>query len=92
MVTKLPSIKARRHPAARRLWAWAYRDYVELWLLTDPIDTDTELHLYGVSFELYDRYPKTDIRFHLLNPRYFEELDPDLVIPPGAEEIPLHPA
>lgn len=76
-------------PAARGLWARNVRDYVELWLLTEPIDADTERRLYSVAASLYDWFPGAYIRFSVVNPRLFDE-ETELVgdvIPSKADSI-----
>jgi hypothetical protein len=82
----------RAEPAARQLWVDSHRDYFELWLVTEPIDTDVEDRLYEAELVLHDRFPEAYIRFHILNPRHFDPFEPADLIPPGAEEIPLRPA
>ena len=83
---------ASREPAAKRLWVAPREGYVELWLLTEPTDADTERRLYGASMELYDRFPDAHFRIGVLNPSLSEGWDPMSEIPPDAEEIPLRPA
>lgn len=82
----------RDEQAALRLWARHHRDYLEFWLLTVPIDADTERRLYAAGVELRDRFPEVNIRVRILNPRFFEHDDLTELVPAGAEEIPLRPA
>jgi hypothetical protein len=79
----------RAEPAAKQLWVDHHRDYFELWLVTEPIDADIEYRLYEAELVLHDRFPDAYIRFHVLNPRYFDPFDPADLIPASAEEIPL---
>jgi hypothetical protein len=78
--------------AVRRIWATAHRDTIELWLLTDPVDADTERRLYAAGTRLYDVFPEGNIRLHIVNPRMFDPLDLDSVIPKGTEEIVVRSA
>jgi hypothetical protein len=70
--------EARQDPVAQGVWARAVRDYIELWLLTEPIDAETERHFYGLSASLDRWFPETYIQFYLVNPRLFSE-DTELV-------------
>jgi hypothetical protein len=81
----------RHEASARRLWVSTQRDYMELWLLTDPIDGDAERRFHEAAVSLWDRYPSAYVRLHIVNPRTTELGDPADVVPNGAEEIPLHP-
>ncbi len=82
----------RAEPAARQLWIDRHRDYFELWLVTDPIEADVEHRLYEAELVLHDRFPEAYIRFHVLNPRYFDPFEPADLISADAEEIPLRHA
>jgi len=82
----------REEAAAKRLWASSHRDYFELWLVTEPIDADTQRQLYTAELVLYDRFPDVFLSVHVLNPRHFGDSDPAEMIPPDAIEIPLRPA
>ncbi len=75
--------------AAREVWAWGASDRVELWVLTEPTDADTEQRLYALSAPLDDRHPEVDLRVHVLNPAWYGESDPKVIIPSGAERIAL---
>ena len=79
----------RGEAAASRLWVSAHGDSVGLWLLTQPIDADAERRLYGATAMLHHRLLERYFRFHLLNPRMFEELVLEEEVPKEAEEVPL---
>ena len=79
----------RAESAARRLWVLVSGSTVELWLLTEPTHADTERRLYGASRLLYEAFPDTDIRVRVVNPRLFDTPEPEQLIPPGADEVPL---
>lgn len=65
--------EVRQDPAAQGVWTRAVRDYIELWLLTDPIDAETERRFYALDAPLQRFFPNTYINFHLVNPRLFDE-------------------
>ena len=78
-------------PSVSGLWVQQVHDYVELWLLTEPIDAQQELDLYAASAWLHQAYPDVNIQFHLVNPLMFETGTAYVgdVIPRDAVEIPL---
>lgn len=73
----------------KRLWADTYRDCIEFWVLTEPIPLDTERRLYGIPATLYEQFPESSIQFHLINPRYFDDLDVTDIVPASAQELRL---
>lgn len=86
-------------PAVRRLWAWTEpghiepgRDYVELWLLTDPVDPETDRRLGEAAMLLHDRFPEAYIRMHTMTTEMLGGREPTGAIRQGAEEIPLRSA
>lgn len=79
----------RGEAAAKQLWARSHRDYVELWLVTEPIEVGVDRPLYAAEDVLYDRFPEAYIHLHILNPRLFDDFDAAELVPAGAEEIPL---
>jgi hypothetical protein len=76
-------------PAVRGLWVTSHRDYVELWLVTESTDADTERRLYGLVSRLYERSPDANVRLYVISPDMFQGQAIDSVIPRRAEEIPL---
>lgn len=79
----------REDPAALDLWIRGDHDRIVIWLLTMPIDRETERRLYGRATLLYERFPRMAIEFRLINPRLFETLDLTTIIPPDAEQFHL---
>src|SRR6478735_8468581 len=77
---------------AKRLWVSEHSGLVRLWLLTKPMDGSGERRLHGLEGDLYDRFPGASFHLVLLNPRYFEDLHLEDVLPGGAEEIALSAA
>src|SRR5690348_13993683 len=77
---------------ARHLWV-SYRGGIfELWLVTEPFEgLDPMRRLHGVTAALYEQFPSTPLRLHVLNPRNYPDADPSSLIPRGAQEIPLRP-
>jgi hypothetical protein len=90
MARMLASI-LQKESVVERLWADSHRDYVEFWLLTAPTTADVERHLYTLSTQMHERYPDAVIRFHVINPRYFEDFDVTEIVPAQASEIQLLP-
>lgn len=72
--------------AVRVLLVREGRSVVELWLVTDPIDRDCELTLYGAIGPLEDQFPDAEIELHLLNAAHFT-INPLEVVPAGAEPV-----
>jgi hypothetical protein len=81
----------KAEPAVRGLWVRPVRDYVEFWLLTEPIDADAERRLYAAGTDLYERFPDANVRVRILNPRLFEPGDLTTLIPSDAQPVPLQP-
>jgi hypothetical protein len=84
--------RARNDPAVEQLWLFSYRNVVQLWILTAGLPAQEERRLYGLLDGMYARFPEADLRLHLVSPRYFDPLELDLILPPGAEEIALNAA
>lgn len=81
--------EVRQDSVAQGVWTRAVRDYIEVWLLTEPIDAETERYFYAAGALLHHWFPGAYIRFRLVNPRPFDE-DTELVgdvIPSQAESI-----
>ncbi len=76
-------------PAAQRMWVRAVRDYVELWLLTAPIDPASEAPFDEAAVAVHDRFPAAHVRFYVLNPCSFQDGDALSALPADAIEIPL---
>ena len=81
-----------REPTAQRLWVSSHRDYIELWLLSEPIDMDTRRRFFEPVAEMHDRFPDANARFHVINPSEYDGLDLRMVLPADAAEIPLRPS
>lgn len=65
--------EVRQDPRAQGVWTRAVRDYIEVWLLTEPIDAETERHFYALGASLDRWFMETYIQFYLVNPRLFSE-------------------
>ena len=77
-------------PSAREIRFRLDRGVARLWLITDPIDLDTEEHFYAVSQCLYDEFPGKLIDFQVINPSWFSPFDPATIVPSGFESIQIH--
>lgn len=82
----------RHEPSVLRMWVSSHRGVVSFWLLTPEIEAEEERHLYGLSGDLQDRFPDAFFHVHLINPRYYEWFDLDMLLPQGAEEFALRVA
>jgi hypothetical protein len=71
------------------LWMTRDRDVITFWVLTCPLETDTQLTLYEHSAALYDELPGIVFEIHVLNPAWFAEGDALSALPPDAQSIPL---
>jgi hypothetical protein len=101
----LPQAVARRfadavrsEPAAKRLWVWSQpgyidpeREYVELWLLHDPVDEATEQRMRVAAAALHEHFPEVHIRVHRVTPQMLGGHPPAEAIREGAEEVTLRP-
>ena len=70
------------------VWVSTRTDGVDLWLLTSPIELDTERRLYGLLDTLYAQFDGTGFDLHVLNPRYFRG-DPRSALPQHAVKFLL---
>ena len=66
----------REMPAALDLYYQQYRGVAEFWLVTSPIDVQTQMEFYGASQLLYDQFPEVPIDFHVINPSHFIRVRP----------------
>ena len=88
--TLVPELQAEL--TVQRFWVGTHRDTVNFLALTEPIDADSERHLYDVLAQLYDRFPEAYIEVGVLNPNWYAEGDALSGLPANAEEIPLRAA
>lgn len=79
----------RHEPSVLKMWVSRHRGVVSFWLLTTPIEISGERRLYHLGGELFDRFPDALFQVHLLNPRFYDELIPEEILPKGAKEIAL---
>jgi hypothetical protein len=82
----------KSEPSVLRMWVSRRRGAVSFWLLTPEIESDVERHLYRFSGDLQVRFPDALFHLHLINPRYYEWFDLDMLLPQGAQEIALRAA
>lgn len=71
-------------------WVSSQHDAYDVWLLVEPVDMAAERELYALVDPLYARFPKTPFSLHVLNPRMFDDLDPETVVPARAQPVGLH--
>ncbi len=80
----------REMPSALDLYYQQYRGVAEFWLVTSPIDVDTELKFYEASNVLYKQFPDTLIDFHVINPDHYAPFDLSMILPKGVSRIVIH--
>jgi hypothetical protein len=71
----------------RGLWMAVHPGEITFWILTTPIDTDTQERLYEQAAALYDQFPDALLDFHILNPQWYEGGDALSQLPPDARPI-----
>ena len=65
------------------------RDWLEIWVVTEPIDLLEEEPLYEAGVHLWDRFPEAGVLIHVVNPMDYPE-GHDLirnVVPSRAKEV-----
>ena len=63
----------RHEPGVERLWLHSQREYLELWLMTAPVDIDAERRLFEQWAELVASHPQANVRLHVLNPSFIDD-------------------
>ena len=81
----------REMPTALDLYYQQYRGVAEFWLVTSPIDVQTQMEFYGASRLLYDQFPEVPIDFHIINPAHYVPFDLSTILPKGVSRIVVHP-
>lgn len=83
--------EVRSNPAVREIWAYVEGERILVfWLLTGPLDLSTERQLYELTTKLYQEFSEAAMRFHIANPKHYEDGDATLAIPTRAERIYPH--
>jgi len=71
------------------LWVTTHRGAIRFWILTSPIDAETETRLYERTARLYDQFPDLLFDVHILNPDWFAGGDALSALPRDAQPISL---
>jgi hypothetical protein len=71
----------------RGLWMAVHPGEITFWILTTPIDTDTQERLYEQAAALYEQFPDAAVDFHILNPHWYEGGDVLSQLPPDARPV-----
>jgi hypothetical protein len=77
-------------PAARALWFRQLGSIAELWLVTDPVDLETETRIRKAGRLLFTYFPDALIDFQLINPALSASADQDPRIPADAHARIIH--
>ena len=80
---------ARKESSVRSLYYRPSGEVSEFWLLTEPIDVETERRVRQIRHTIFDTFPDTLFEFHLINPRLSEDLDPRVLIPEDATLVTM---
>lgn len=81
---------AKSDPAIRQLWTRQAGPVVELWILTEPIDAETEKRLRGVRQFIHEKFPATLFDLRLLNARLSDNPDLSFLVPDDAKLFTIH--
>jgi hypothetical protein len=73
------------------VWVSTRPGGVDIWVLTLPIDLETERNLHRFTHALYNRFKTADFQVYMVNPRHFRNGGRS-AIPSYAVQIPLHAA
>jgi hypothetical protein len=73
-----------------RLWTRDADGVAELWLLTEPIDVETETRLRSVRQQIQENFPATRFTIRLLNPRLSDSPDLEFLVPRDARRFTIH--
>jgi hypothetical protein len=79
----------REEPSVRSLYYRQSGEVAEFWLLSEPIDRETERQVRQIRRTLFDKFPDALFEFHLINPRLSEGLDPPVLIPEDATLVTM---
>ncbi len=77
----------RDERAVREIWVSDDRDHVNVWLYTEPITREQELHLYGLEDVIYDHFEAADVQVHIQHAGLYETTEFVFRAPTGAERI-----
>ncbi|HZS02644.1 MAG TPA: hypothetical protein VFE37_28275 [Chloroflexota bacterium] len=80
---------ARAEGAVLGLWLTMPRGVLTFWVLTRPIDLETQQRLYERTAVIYECFPNAEFVVHILNPEWYEGGDAAGALPPDAQPIPL---
>ena len=73
----------------REAWVSGGPDAFYLWLVVTPLDMATELELCAVVDPMYERFPSPTFTLRILNPTFFVDLRPEMIIPSRAQRVDL---
>jgi hypothetical protein len=82
---------ARGETNIAEVWVSTRPGGVDVWVLTLPIDMETERNLHRFMHDLYSRVKTADFQVYMVNPRNFRD-DGRSAIPSHSVQIPLHAA
>jgi|ThiBio_1000_plan_1041568.scaffolds.fasta_scaffold46824_1 hypothetical protein len=74
----------------RRMWTHQTGEVAEIWIMTEPIDVETEKRIHGLGRELYKKFPNTLFDVRLLNLRLSDSPDLSFLVPRNAKLFNMH--
>jgi hypothetical protein len=80
---------ARAEGLVEGLWMTTRPGVLTFWVLTQPIDAETQRCLYERTAVLYDQFPDIAFEVHILNPEWYEGGDAAAELPQDAHRIAL---
>jgi hypothetical protein len=73
----------------KEAWVSGGQDDFYLWLLVTPLDMDAERELCAVVDPMCEQFPATTFTLRILNPAFFIDLRPEMIIPSRAQRVDL---
>src|SRR5688572_23106282 len=73
----------------REAWVSGGPEAFDLWLLITPLDMAAERDLYALVDRMYERFPSPTFTLRILNPEFFIDLRPEMIVPSRAQRVEL---
>src|SRR5687768_2521808 len=65
--------QVRNERDIREIWMYEAPELLDLWIITGPIDDETELRLYDLTGDVLRDVPTGRLRLHVLHPAMFAD-------------------
>ena len=84
--------QVRDEPDVQEIWLNESPELVDLWLITGPINDETELRLYDKTGATYRDLPAGRFRLHVIHPAMFADgTDLRTIVARGAKRVVRQP-